>query len=459
MTGRFLVVMVSVLWMTLGSSPLLAAIKKIQEKNGIIAFTLSQPLDHANPKRGSFEQRFYLTNSAALGLEAPILLETAGVFTADSEALIQREQESFAKPLGARMVVVEHRFTGKSIPDSYGALPKWLPFFSSRQVVEDLRQVQKELKETFHWTGKWFAIGGSHTGSIALLLAQSFPESIDGVYASSPSHLGLGAFTSKPIDRVGEILGDSCTFHFEKLVAWVEKTLDNAPSEVVAKFAKEVFDTKASVEYPAEVLFAVMNLAATSTAAGQEAFFCSYLEREFAKPSVSERDLLRGLARPYKDENGDVFLETESGARAGLKDGATRDLRLGALWQYLLCNEWGSLWVASKHSKVLSQQVDEAFMAGSCKRVFDIDPTKIKPNHWLGRLLAEKLPETRNVLIVDGWRDPWSLDWLIPQEKGRLSKTGIYYRSKSGGHCSDRVPRNAQDEAIRKAAIEIIKKW
>ncbi len=432
-------------------------IQKISELNGISTYKLDQPLDHSNPKAGVFDQRIFVVHNPNAKKDAPIFIESTGVFTTDAPSLAQREYETFARPLGAHLVLVEHRLTGKSLPEQLRPVSKRLAFFNLFQVVEDLATAQRATSDLLPGKGKWFAIGGSYTASIALLLAETYPATIDGVYASSPSHPGLGAFTARPIERIEEILGKPCSTKIEKLIAWTEQALEGASRERISEFGRDVFGTSLSIEQPEDVFFVIMNITAMS--AENSEMLCRFLDRSFADPKIDPLIVLAKLARPYRENYGDAFLETNAGITAGLEEKATEIFQMSALWRYLACSELGSMWIASPKTRLLSAKVSESYYTESCRRLFGIDPSKTKEDAWIGNKIAASMTALGKVLITDGWKDPWSIDGLIPQEHVRVGKNGVYYRRKDGTHCSDRVPPDEGGLKLQKSALNLLNSW
>lgn len=126
-----------------------------------------QPLDHQLPDGPAFHQRVYVSHR---GAERPVVLETEGY-----AAMANRPTE-LAGILKSNQVIVEHRYFGRSRPDSL----RW-EYLTLRQSADDLHAVVLALKSLY--AGKWVSTGASKGGQTTLVYRSLYP---DDVTASVP---------------------------------------------------------------------------------------------------------------------------------------------------------------------------------------------------------------------------------------------------------------------------------
>lgn len=124
---------------------------------------INQPLDHNNPEKGFFKQRVWLSHKSP---EAPVVLITEGYmaprnFTSELASMLQANQ-----------VVVEHRYFGKSVPDSV----RW-EYLTVEQAAMDHHRVVEAMKEFYK--GKWVNTGISKGGQTAMIHRAFFPQDVD----------------------------------------------------------------------------------------------------------------------------------------------------------------------------------------------------------------------------------------------------------------------------------------
>jgi hypothetical protein len=132
----------------------------------LIVFII-QPLDHSNPSAGTFLQRVFISAKAKT---SPVVLVTEG-YAADY-ARSQRYLNELCPLFNAGQVVVEHRYFGKSWPDSL----RW-EFLTVENAAGDHHAVVQLLKPYF--TGQWINTGISKGGQTALLHRVFFPDDVD----------------------------------------------------------------------------------------------------------------------------------------------------------------------------------------------------------------------------------------------------------------------------------------
>jgi hypothetical protein len=127
--------------------------------------TFQQTLDHSKSK-DKFNQRIYI---GIQDFDAPTIIVTDG-YAIDYASKSDYTNE-LAKELKANIVVVEHRFFGKSVPDSID----W-DLLTMKQSADDYHQIKLALDKVLK--GKWISTGISKGGQAALSYKMFYPEDI-----------------------------------------------------------------------------------------------------------------------------------------------------------------------------------------------------------------------------------------------------------------------------------------
>ncbi len=123
---------------------------------------IKQPLDHSHPEIGFFNQRVLLTHK---NFDGPTVMETQGYS-------LYTERNEIEKVFLANNINIEHRFYGKSLPDSI----QW-NYLTVEQATADLHTINQLFREIYK--GKWISTGVSKGGSTAIYYKFFFPADVD----------------------------------------------------------------------------------------------------------------------------------------------------------------------------------------------------------------------------------------------------------------------------------------
>lgn len=127
----------------------------------------SQNLDPKDPSKGSFKQRVIV---GFRGFDCPTVLETEGYSANYSTNQYYREELS--ELYNANLIVVEHRFFAKSVPE-----PANWDFMTIENSANDLHNVRETFGKIFK--NKWVATGISKGGSTCVYYRAFFPNDVD----------------------------------------------------------------------------------------------------------------------------------------------------------------------------------------------------------------------------------------------------------------------------------------
>ncbi|MBN2484349.1 MAG: hypothetical protein JXB34_00100 [Bacteroidales bacterium] len=123
---------------------------------------IEQPLDHKNPERGSFLQKLYLSHR---DFTLPVVFVTEG-YDCPSNYIGE-----VTLLLNANQLQAEHRYFGKSIPDTMN-----YSFLNLEQATADLHRINHIFKELY--SGNWVSTGISKGGQTTLYYRYFYPEDV-----------------------------------------------------------------------------------------------------------------------------------------------------------------------------------------------------------------------------------------------------------------------------------------
>ncbi|MCB0643509.1 MAG: hypothetical protein KDC44_17795, partial [Phaeodactylibacter sp.] len=114
-----------------------AEISAIQGPQGFsesYQIVLNQPLDHAQPEKGTFKHYMYLSH---LDYSKPLVIDTRGYAASLNHTEIARLLES-------NQLIIEYRFNGKSRPTDV----PW-QYLNSEQANEDYHAIVQKIKQLY----------------------------------------------------------------------------------------------------------------------------------------------------------------------------------------------------------------------------------------------------------------------------------------------------------------------
>ena len=128
---------------------------------------VKQPLDHLHPEQGTFPQRVILSN---LGFNAPVVFITEGY--GGGYAANPRYVNELCPLLKTNQLFVEHRFFGKSVPDSI----EW-KYLTVENAAADHHLIVELFKTLY--PNKWISTGISKGGETVLYHRALYPNDVE----------------------------------------------------------------------------------------------------------------------------------------------------------------------------------------------------------------------------------------------------------------------------------------
>lgn len=129
----------------------------------ILEVMIEQPLDHRNPHGETFTQRVYISHTDP---SKPVVMITAGY-----DAKYYYTSEITAQ-LRCNQIMVEHRYFGKSIPDSLN----W-SYLDTWQAASDHHRIVNMFKELY--PEQWITTGISKGGQSVMYHSYYYPDDVD----------------------------------------------------------------------------------------------------------------------------------------------------------------------------------------------------------------------------------------------------------------------------------------
>lgn len=128
---------------------------------------IKQPIDHKNPDKGEFTQRFVVSH---VDFNSPVVLVTEGY--GGAYALNPRYRDEISKKLNSNQVVVEHRYFLESTPK-----PCDWQYMTGENSANDLHNITTLLKTIYK--DKWISTGISKGGQTTMIYRTFFPNDVD----------------------------------------------------------------------------------------------------------------------------------------------------------------------------------------------------------------------------------------------------------------------------------------
>jgi hypothetical protein len=126
------------------------------------------PIDHKDTTKGFFNQRVFIFHK---DFAKPVVCVTEGYLA--SYALYPGYKHELIDMVDGNQIIIEHRFFGKSKPDS---IIPW-QYLTVKQAAADHHEIIQKLKKLY--PGKWITTGASKGGSTATYHRCFYPNDVD----------------------------------------------------------------------------------------------------------------------------------------------------------------------------------------------------------------------------------------------------------------------------------------
>ena len=137
---------------------------------------IPQFIDHTDKDKGVFSNRILLGFNNP---SAPVVMESAAYGFTSKYRDLQYKTE-LTELLNSNQIIVEHRYFGKSIPDS-----TTFKYLTYKQVSDDFHHIRQKLNGIF--PDKWVATGWSKGGDEVFAYKFYYPEDVEATVAYGTS--------------------------------------------------------------------------------------------------------------------------------------------------------------------------------------------------------------------------------------------------------------------------------
>ncbi|MDF2437958.1 MAG: ptp [Bacteroidota bacterium] len=128
---------------------------------------VEQDLDHNNSSAGKFKQRIVIDFKS---LDSNVVMDTDGY--AINYAVAPMHQHELATLVNANLIIIEHRFFGRSVPDKVD-----YKYLTTSQAAADVHYI-KTLFSSIFYKNKWISTGISKGGQAALAHKINYPDDV-----------------------------------------------------------------------------------------------------------------------------------------------------------------------------------------------------------------------------------------------------------------------------------------
>jgi len=397
------------------------------------------PTDHR-----TFKQRYLIHSKYAVGLDSPVIYFVGSEGSLETDRLDGYFTVELAKAIHAHVVVLEHRFYGKSQPFRLLTVEN-MKYLSMHHALQDLARFEEHVIKHKKFSGKWIVVGGSYGGNLAAFYRQKYPHLVVGAIASSAApHFPL--YWSAVDHFAARLAGPECLNMIRsKVYAPLEAALQD--SQVMQRY-KTLFEAQG---IDGDIGF-------LSYIGGEATWFGQYdggIQQLCA--AVKTETPMESFAKAMNDFNH----------RMGLKPGSSVDLSnpnasywsggVGVRqWDYQRCTELG-YWVIPDSDPNQSlypgpaQAADLYGYENTCK-VFGITQAPAIDNSLRDYYFPLLDPSTSNILFTIGSTDPVSTLGISKENGNATNPNTLSYTIEGGMHCSDmHKPLKSDSQALKKA--------
>jgi len=406
--------------------------ESLRATHGILRNTtpnyFDQLIDHADPTRGTFRQRYFVDWSY-WNKSGPVFIYTPGEGPATGS--LDGYAAIVGKNLSALMITLEHRYYGDSLPaplTDKGTLPT----LRIGNVLADWGSFMDYIESSVVKSSplRWVVVGGSYAGALSAWLKVTYPKRFVASWSSSGVVNPRFDFTSYD-GHIAQVLPKDC----EDAIRVVQNDFDqwwkNDEAGLKALFGTPDYFTKHDMAWMLGDSFT------GPVQYGQKEAMCKLL--------VPQReDFMVQYAQFVNLTMGPTFGSSCGYSTKCLSDPMMKDQWVGAdyAWIFQSCNEV-AFWQIGYPGSIRTKYVSTDYFIDQCRTVFwdGIFPDVYKLNQELGGAN----PNAQNVIALQGSDDPFSTAGV----QATLSDSYLEFTAVCDGcgHCGDLGYPSSTDSA------------
>jgi hypothetical protein len=403
-------------------------------------FTLELPLDHFDANSPSFKDHYFTDDSYFDANSGPIFVEMGG-----EGGVGGARAGSLHKKYKALAVSVEHRFYGKSMPQS--ANPRTvdnLKYLTVQQNLADTAAIANHVKKQYAGTHTIINFGGSYSGATAAWFRMTYPNVTSGAISSSGVVNAILNFTDfdvqiaeaidKPVPGCADLLRKS-TKAMEASFAASENEKSRVKKELGAS---NLIGTKMG---DSDFWYMVADGTAMADQYGSKAELCNHLKKLPATATDAERitNIATFLTSFWgKDFGSKCFYDSEC---LKTENGGSMDRS----WRWQKCTQLAYLQPGYTNS-LRSEQLTLQDEIDQCTYVFgkdaipaDLGTAKFN-EEFGGAVPGSGTLQASKIHFSDYSDDPWNRASVSKQISADLPY--CFLECDGCGHCGAGVPRN-----------------
>jgi hypothetical protein len=421
--------------------------KLLQSKAANNALIFTQKTDHFNDDCNcTFAQRYFVDDTYYTeGSDAPIFFEIGGEGTLSGAPA--GYLATLAKQYSAKLVALEHRFYGESIPGGNSETENLKKHLTVEQALADLNAFTQQYTADHNLKGKWFVFGGSYPGALSSWYRNAYPEASVGSLSSSGVVNPIVDFYQFD-EQVSSASGNVCGTRLKKVNEAFEEQLRTKDGFAYSKGQMECESDMAETDF----LYMIADSYSMMVQYGGKSKLCDTILAIPESDLTTER-LTTVFSELSKEYWGAEFCSQGFYNTAALKDPARWDTNSRS-WRWQTCYQVAWFNTAPSQGSVRSESVNLDYHLKQCAEIFGYKMfPAVTP---LIKKFGGDSPTAHNVFYSDFSDDPWQRA-SVNYPPGVDQPYG-YAFCDDCGHCADfHEPTDADHQHLKDERAEFEK--
>lgn len=228
---------------SLGAPPLRAdedlEVAGVMQKRSVTAGVFDQLIDHSDPSKGTFKQRYWYNDEFYAGEGSPVVLNAPGENASDGYTGYVTNRTipgAFGQAIGGAVILIEHRYWGDSSPYEKLTVEN-LQQLTLENAVKDLTYFAHNVKLPFDPKGTsspknapWVLSGCSYSGALAAWVNAVDPGTFWSYHCSSAVVEAMEELWEY-FDVTEQAIPRNCSADFQRVIRYVDRVLTNGTEE------------------------------------------------------------------------------------------------------------------------------------------------------------------------------------------------------------------------------------
>ncbi|KAF1335987.1 Serine protease family s28, partial [Globisporangium splendens] len=406
-------------------------------------FASSSAVISAKAGNTTYQQRYYEDNTFWKQPNDPVILYIGG------EGALASAPAGFVQVLaqryGAKILALEHRFYGKSIPNGNLETENY-KYLTVQQALADLKHFKESYQKNnipANGNNKWIAIGGSYPGALSAWFRIAYPDTTVASLSSSGVVDPVYEFYQFD-EQVALSAGEKCANVLRKTTASFEDQISNGNATKVKGLlgAQDLCD--------ADFFYMIADSAAMAVQYGHKNVLCDHMVDTFEKKQSLTEQFANFTIQMYGKEFGSgCFYDTNCLANDRSRWADVRS------WRWQKCYQLAYFQIAPKNDSLRASMVNLNYHEKQCQAVFGDVVNPKKGTEEITKLYGGKHPHGHRIFFSNGGDDPWQrasvLTSISDDEPANLAVCDLC------GHCGDlRTPGPDTPAPLQKQREEIL---